>query len=314
MIDVSAPGKLMLFGEHAVLYGKHCIVTAVNKRTRASFKRAKNIVINAKDFNISNFTIRNFDAIPKPLRFVSSAIEQFHEKYKIKSGFSLSTYGDLKSHFGLGSSAAIIVCIIKGLARLFRVYLQKMDIFNISHKIVRLIQGVGSGFDVAAATYGGTLKFANGGKTLEKIKIDNLPLIVGYSGVKADTSAIIRSVTARYKKYPQYHNSIFNSIDRISIKASNEVKDENWKRVGDLMNKNQRLLRKLDVSSPRLEKLISAARHSGAYGAKLSGAGIGDCMIALASDSKREDVEHAIEKAGGTVLDLKTNASGVRAS
>ena len=303
----------MLFGEHAVVYGKHCIVTAVDKRLIANLERSKDISINSLDYKIRNFVIDNIEKLPKQLKFVGSSIKYFYKKYNITNGVSVSTGGSLKSSYGLGSSSAIIVCIVKGLAKLFRVPLPDKSLFKICYAVNRIVQRSGSGFDVASAIYGKTLNFVGGGKVIEKVKVNEIPLVIGYTGIKAHTPTIVKQVAENYKENPSYHDVIFSKIDDIVLNAKDEMEHKKWKKVGTLMDKNQELLRKLGVSSFRLEEMVNAAKDAGAYGAKLSGAGVGDCMVAI-PDGSREDVEQAIRDAGGQVISIKVNVDGVRAS
>ena len=312
MVSVSAPGKLMLFGEHSVVYGKHCIVTAVDKRLVANMERSKDISINSLDYRIRRHLISKIEHLPKPLKFVGSSLKYFYSKYRIKSGVSISTGGSLKSSYGLGSSSAIIVCIVKGLSKLFRIPLSNRSLFDVSYKINRLVQRSGSGFDVASAIYGKTLNFVAGGKTIEKLDVQEIPLVVGYTGIKAHTPTIVKEVAERYKANPSYYKDIFNKMDKITLKAKDELEAKKWKKVGALMDKNQELLRGLGVSSFKLEEMIAAAKDAGAYGAKLSGAGVGDCMIAI-PDGSIEAVKEAIRDAGGQVISVKVNVDGVRA-
>ena len=137
-------------------------------------------------------------------------------------------------------------------------------------------------------------------------------MIVGYTGIKADTTTLMKKVKTYKEKNSTEFTKILYSMLVIVKKARVAIEKNDPEAIGTLMNENQRLLEELGVSSPKLDRLISAARNAGAYGAKLSGAGGGDCMIAVASDEKRQDVEKAIEKAGGEVMKVKINAEGIR--
>ncbi|MBR9682295.1 MAG: mevalonate kinase, partial [Candidatus Aenigmarchaeota archaeon] len=106
-------------------------------------------------------------------------------------------------------------------------------------------------------------------------------------------------------------DNIFDGMKEITEKSKDIMINSDWKALGEKLTENQRLLANLGVSSPELNRLIAAAVGAGAYGAKLSGAGGGDCMIALAEDN-REAVERAITSAGGILIPVETNAEGVR--
>ncbi len=284
MIKVSAPGKLMLLGEHAVVYGYPCIVTAVSQRLEVS--------------------VSKIDDIPMDRRFVDAAIRAWGDgkdyAFSIKSAFS--------GKYGFGSSAAVTVAALKAM----RPIVENWVLFDAAYKIVLDVQGVGSGFDVAAATYGGTLYFVAAGKIIEPLEIKELPLIVGYTGMKADTTTLIKQVAEKKEKNPEKVERIFQAIAKLVEEAKTRILEADWERVGKLMDFNQEYLRDLGVSSEKLETLISAAKKAGAWGAKLSGAGGGDCMIALATSDKREVIGKAIERAGGQAIDVRPNAEGVR--
>ena len=139
-----------------------------------------------------------------------------------------------------------------------------------------------------------------------------MPLIVGYTGIKADTITIVNQVLEKAKKYPKEIENIYTSIQSIVDLAKKNLLNSDWQAIGDLMNFNQGHLVGLGVSSQKLDNMINAAKNAGAYGAKLSGAGGGDCMICLAPPSKVKGVKSAITKACGQIINIKTNAPGVR--
>lgn len=291
-ITVSAPGKLMLLGEHAVVYGRPCIVAAVNERLSVTIEEIDEgkIIIDAPQV--------------KDTRFVDAAIKTWGDG----RGLRISTKSTFSGKYGLGSSSAVTVATLKAL----KPSVDNRTLFDAAYRIVFDIQGKGSGFDVAAAVYGGILYFVTGGKIIEQMKIDSLPLVVGYSGVKADTVTLIEQVVQKKKENPQKVERIFDAIAKLVEEAKANMLESDWERVGKLMDFNQEYLRDLGVSSDKLEQLISAAKSAGAYGAKLSGAGGGDCMICLVSEDKRKAVEKVIQEVGGEVVDITANAEGVR--
>jgi mevalonate kinase len=277
-MTTSAPGKLMLFGEHAAVYGFPCIVTAISERLSVSE-----------------------GAGTGDTRFLDAATAVWGR------GRTLSAKSSFSGKYGLGSSSAVTVAALKYL----RPDAENRTIFDTAFKIVLDVQGVGSGFDAAAAVFGGTLYYIKN-KLIEPLVIKDMPLIVGYTGIKADTKTIIADVAAKKDKESDKVDRIFQAIAKIVEDAKLKMQEGDWERVGRLMDFNQEYLRDLGVSSEKLESLISAAKRAGAWGAKLSGAGGGDCMITLAPPDKRQLVEDAITEAGGEVVRVTPNAPGVR--
>ncbi len=190
--------------------------------------------------------------------------------------------------------------------------LKEQELFDLSYRTVLDVQGVGSGFDLAAAIWGGTLWFLGGGKTIIPLRGDSLSIVVGYTGIKADTPTLIRKVEEEKRRHSEIIEGVFEAIALITQKAKEVLEEKDWVKLGELMNLNQGLLDCLGVNTKELSSLIYAAREAGAFGAKLSGAGGGDCMIALVNSETKEGVERMINKAGGKVLQVKTGAKGAR--
>jgi len=319
-ITVSAPGKLMLLGEHAVVYNRPCLVTAVDQRMRATVEFLENsgeFQLEAPDVNVTNYkkSLSNLGVgdIPKGAQFVEIAVRNMAEKYPLSSGLKVTTTSEFSSLFGFGSSSASTVCVIKALSILLGLNLSKKEIFDLSYKTVLDIQKKGSGFDVAAAVFGGTLYFVTGGRAIEPLPVFSLPLIVGYSGVKADTVTLINKVKESFVGREIILDEIYNGIKNLVEEAKIAVLKSDWQKLGDLMNQNQKYLADdLGVSIPKLDDMINASLLAGAYGAKLSGAGGGDCMIAITPKETQELVKAGIIQAGGEVIHVKNNAEGVR--
>jgi mevalonate kinase len=322
MIKVSAPGKLMLFGEHAVVYHRPCLVAAVSQRLFVEIEKIpeNKILIDAPQMKIPNFIISLTDLgkeQPNEVRFVLEVVKNFFRKYNVKSGLGIKTESQFSAKYGFGSSSAVTVCTIKALSEIFETKMTEKEIFDLSYKTILDIQGVGSGFDIAAAIYGGVIYFLTGGKQIEPLEVKNIPLIVGYTGVKASTSEIVKAVKVEMEKDPEYYEKIYDDISRVVEKAKTAMENSNWPEVGRLMTENQEILKKIKapsieygVSSEIIEKLIGACQRSGALGAKLSGAGVGDCIIALGEN--KEKIEKAIKEAGGTPVSVDVDYQGLK--
>ncbi len=345
-VIVSAPGKLMIMGEHAVVYGHSCIATAVGQRMYATVERFDEsvFVLDAPDVALENYEKPMMDIgkgdMPKGVRFVEIATRNFLATHPWTGGVHVSIRSEFASTFGFGSSSAATVCVLKALFVLCEIEHNANDIFSLAFKTVLDVQGKGSGFDVAAAVYGGTFSYSVERGMMESLP--TVPLVIGYSGTKADTVRLIDDVARRGEErggwediYKKIGELVGMAIDSFFLwpsakertkesayapipasgppPAAHVIPDGSFYRsLGDLMNENQRLLEILGVNIPKLDAMIAAARGAGAYGAKLSGAGGGDCMIALVDEDKRSEVSDAITQAGGHVIDVDVGVEGVR--
>ncbi len=316
-VTVSAPGKLMIMGEHAVVYGHPCIVTAVGQRMQTTIEKIESneLQINAPDVEINNYkkslTEIGTKEIPKGAIFIEKAVSIFYKTYNIQTGIKVTTTSEFSSLFGFGSSSASTVCVVKALSELFEKNLSNKELFDLSYKVVLEVQTKGSGFDIAAAVYGGTLYFVTGGKTIEQLSVPSIPLVVAYSGIKADTVSLVNHVAELKSNNPELVHGIFSKIDGIVEQAKKSLLQQDWKTLGQLMDINQLYLDQLEVTTDILSQLIHAAKKAGALGAKLSGAGGGDCIIAL-SPSQQKDTQDSLEQAGGHIIQVETNVEGVR--
>ena len=303
-VTVSAPGKLLLLGEHAVLYGQPCIVTAINERLIAKVSIAPKGEEAIETHGVDDTS------------FVREAIRQAAAHWNIKDlSVHIETTSAFSGKYGLGSSAAVTAATLKGVSVLFQKEVTNWKLFQMAYSVIVSVQGVASGADVAAAIYGGIQFFTKNEKPPEKLSVRHLPIIVAYTGTKANTVDMVNEVSKKHKIYPEKVDRIFTAIGKIVVDAKYALEENDWQTLGKLLNDNQEYLRDLGVSSPKLEQLISAARKAGALGAKLSGAGGGDCMIALLNPEVHQSkslVEKALKEAGGEVVDIVSSAQGVR--
>lgn len=291
IVTARAPGKLMIMGEHAVVYGYPCIVSAIDKYIEVKLTKSE----------VPEDTIQTPGVSDN--RFITVTLETFRKKFGKNDFFTIGTKSDITG-FGLGSSSAATVALVKALLSFYEISLDNKKIFDMCFEIVKSVQGEGSGFDIAAAIYGGTLYFVTGGKKIEELPVNSLPVIVGFSGIKADTVKQVSMVKEKMQKYGKSIMAIFENISRLTEEAKQRITEKDWVRVGKLFNYNQDCLESLGVSTEKLNGMVIAARIAGAYGAKLSGAGGGDCMIALVSDENREAVKEAVKSAGGEIINI----------
>jgi len=296
---VSAPGKLILFGEHVVVYGYPAIVAAINRRMAVT-------VTDSLDMTDHIDT-----GIVLDQRFVKESLILFKKKYNINSYITLKTSSQFSDRVGFGSSAAITVATIYALATHFKKPMTKDVLFDLSYQVVIAIQKKGSGADIAASIWGGIVYFQKN-TPVQKLDSTINEIIVGYTGIKASTTKLIDKVSTSYAYDPKTFEKIFISISKIVKQAKKEIVRSDENKLGELMSENHTLLKKLKVSTVKLDCLVKYACEFGAYGGKLSGAGGGDCMTAIAPEHAKKTVKSALSKSGATVYILTIETEGVR--
>ena len=276
---ISAPGKLMILGEHAVLHGSQALVCAVNKRLRLTFTpRDDSQIFLQSDLGDYHSELKEIK-IRQPFHFVLTTINQFSDQ--LTSGFNLYIESEFPDTVGLGSSSAVTVATTAGLCVLLNKPHNPEAIFSESLKIVRYIQGTGSGADVAASVFGGIIAYRY--TPLEIHKLDSTcPITVVYSGKKTPTTQVIGQVSSLRNKFPALCDSIYEAMDKSCTLALNAIKNENWTNFGELLNINQGLMDALGVCDVNLAKIVYEMRDDpGIMGSKISGSGLGDCVVGL---------------------------------
>ncbi|MBD3376004.1 mevalonate kinase [candidate division KSB1 bacterium] len=275
----TAPGKLMLLGEHAVLYGHHAMVCAVDQVLTVELRtRSDNKIIIDSELGHYESTVQELSA-DISFRFVLACIEQYRNK--ILSGFNLSITSQFSSLIGLGSSAAVTAATCAVISAWLGFSQQQESLFHTGLAAIRKVQSKGSGADLAASIYGGVLSYR--ADPLSIVKVPNLaPLTAVYAGYKTPTVHVIARVDALTAEFPEVISEIYRSIDRISLKAAAAWKQQDWNQVGKLMDINQGLMEALSVSDPTCSQIVYRLREiESIYGAKISGSGLGDCIVGL---------------------------------
>lgn len=299
MITCSAPGKIYLFGEHAVVYGHSAICCAIDIRTRVQVEKCDSIVIES----VLGRTGIDHDIHP----YVSRVIEKMQEHAEIK-GLRVRVDSKLPVGSGLGSSAAVTVASIQALNHLFGCRLQLEDIAHIGHCIEKEVQGNASPTDTYVSTMGGVVMIPQ----RRKLQALDCAIVIGNTGRFSSTRELVSNVATLRGEFPEIIGPILEDIGSMSAIAEEHVNRKDYLTIGKLMNVNHGLLDAIGVGGPELSALVYAARSSGAIAAKITGAGGGGCMVALADESTAQTIAKAISDAGAEAFITRNTHEGVR--
>lgn len=289
-MSASAPGKIILTGEHFVVHGAYSIAAAINKRVRVTIcKRVgvSRIVSGSTTSRISE-NDGKFVAVKAALRKVLEIRNEENLEVIISS--------ELPAGSGLGSSAAASVASSAAALKFLGLNVDQKNIFEMAMHGERMVHGNPSGIDVEASLRGGLLLFSKntGAKTITLDR--SLRLLVAYSGVPRNTKKLIAKVAMKKKTFPHFFESLTNTSSFLTLDMLDSMTNGDLTRLGACMNLSHATLSWLGVSNTELERMIERAFDSGVFGAKLTGAGGGGSIIALPNPGTTDSVLKAISK------------------
>ncbi|ESP89461.1 mevalonate kinase [Candidatus Halobonum tyrrellensis] len=307
MTCCSAPGKVYVLGEHAVVYGEPAVLCAVDRRARVTVDPRDDgrVRVDATDLSIDGFTVTWDGAeggppdvdVPTPLveaatGYIDAAVSQAREAADAPdAGFDVTVESEIPVGAGLGSSAAVTVAAIDAATRSLGVELDARDVAERAYRAEHEVQeGQASRADTFTSAVGGAVRVE--GTDRRELDAPDLPLVVGYDGGAGDTGELVSGVRDLRDRYGFAADAVTAIGDVVregtelltaadpdagADGADGAFLDE----LGELMDFDHGLLSALGVSSRSLDAMVWAARDAGARGAKLTGAGGGGCIVAL---------------------------------
>ena len=313
MVRTSAPGKVILFGEHAVVYGEPAIALAVSLRFRMRVEPREGGRV-----RVHRVDGHRMDAAHHA--YFKYAVD----KHWAGGPIEIRTDSEIPSASGMGSSAALTTSLMGALVELGggSIDAERERIARQSFDTEYGVQGRASPTDTSTATFGQGILLAKramdglimhverGGAEwyVHRLKVPDLSIVIGYTGVKGQTGEMVARVRRLYDDNP-LARGVVSEIGEITMEGVAALARGDAARLGELMDRNHELLDALGVNHPSLQRLVDAARpHS--LGAKLTGAGGGGCMIALTEEPA--EVFRAIAEAGGQPFMARMGAPGVR--
>jgi len=296
-VTASAPGKIILFGEHAVVYGEPALAVPVFKvQATATVHKGmpgEGLIIDAVDLNLRlSLAQAATEALVLTARLVLDhlGVPEPDAHMTVRSTIPMAS--------GLGSGAAISAALGRALASYLGHPLEPAELSSLVYEVEKLHHGTPSGIDNTVVCYGQPVYFTRGNAPQTFQVSAPLHLLIADTGIASPTRASVNAVREAWEQDRQTYAAIFRQIGEITRQARSAIESGHLAELGPLMTRNQHYLAQLDVSSPELDALIRAAILAGAEGAKLSGGGRGGNMIAMVVPDRVGQVESALRQAG----------------
>ena len=307
----SAPGKIILFGEHFVVYGGKAILCAINKRITVTAKAIPENKISIKS-SIGNLVL----APKRPLTEVDIQLRPFYyladkmiQKYDEKSGMEITIDSEIPVGVGLGSSSA---CCVAAAAAISGVFTEKSkeEILQMAIEAEKTMFPNTSGADCTVCTFGGIMQYD---KQTGHSKIDSEPrfhLVIANSKIEHSTKEVVSNVNQFKEKNEERFSKICNEENNLIDDVLVCLKKNDLKGIGIDIIKNQEYLELIGVSNEKLRSMIELANKS-SFGAKITGAGVGGCIFALTDETNMEDTIQQLKENNYECFSVKIDFKGL---
>lgn len=304
MSEGVAAGKVILLGEHAAVYDRHVLALPLENAVSARIaETSSGIRLSIPDWNIEQQLSSNLKEQGGAAAILVLIMEHFGLSDR---GYDIHVRSRIPIAMGLGSSAALAVAIIRAFDKLVGKDMSDAEVEKLAFECEKISHGTPSGIDNNIATYGEAVLYTKSARSrTTPIKITEVPpIVIASSGIRGNTREQVAGVRARYDKNRELYSTIFDEIDEISEAGATALTNRDYEQLGSMMNVCHGFLNAIEVSTPELEKMIAIARHNGAIGAKLTGAGGGGSIVALCP-GKVSDVARALNAAGYQIVRME---------
>jgi mevalonate kinase len=300
-ISESAPGKIILFGEHAVVYNRPAIAVPVQQVSAKAVitpeirRQAGDVYVDAPDIGLHAF----YAELPgiHPLHILLDTIRERLSVEKLPA-MRVRITSTIPVAAGLGSGSAVSVAVARAISGFVGRPFSTPEESEIAYIVEKAHHGTPSGIDNTVISYAQPVYFQRGQPIQRLFPAQPFTLVIADSGLQSSTARVVEDVRQSWLSQTDQYEALFDAIGEISVQARQTIENGPIRPLGDLLNENHRQLQAMDVSCPELDRLVSAALFAGALGAKLSGGGRGGNMLALVTLESAPQVEGALRAAG----------------
>jgi mevalonate kinase len=306
-----APGKVILLGEHAVVYGRPAIAVPVAQvQAQAHIERGstgQGVVLVAPnvDYRVAVRDADEDDPLAQIVRLAINALIQRTRASAIQDrdpDLTITVTSTIPIARGMGSGAAVSTAIVRALAAHYDHWMPSQAVSDLVYQAEVIYHGTPSGIDNTVIAFGKPVYFVK--DEVQQIFWLGSPLLLAIAdtGIQSSTREVVSDLRLRAEADPGHYHRLFDQIGEITALARDAMEDGQMEKLGQLMDKNHTLLQEIGVSCPELDRLVLAAREGGALGAKLSGAGWGGNMIALIPRQKQGHIDMMLRLAGANTV------------
>jgi mevalonate kinase len=298
---------MILFGEHAVVYGQPAIAVPIKQIQARSVIQPDihgardQVTVIAPDIDLEG-PLKDMPLDHALHQAITLTLNELG--LENHPAFTLKITSSIPLAAGLGSGAAVTVSIIRAVSAFLGHPLNDEKVNMLTYEIEKIHHGTPSGIDNTVITYARPVYFVRK-HPIETLNVGQpFTIVIGDTGIPSPTSVAVGDVREGWQSDPDRFEQLFEYCGRIAIQARDKIEEGSIEDLGPMMDQNHGLLQDMGVSSPALDKLVSAARKAGALGAKLSGGGRGGNMIALVEAENAEELAVALRKVGavGTII------------
>ena len=302
-------GKVILLGEHAVVYGRHALAAPLPLAVEARVEDAiDGIEVVIPRWGLEQ-RVRKGDDGPHGLGGMLTDL--LSTLGLLDRSMRIEVFPHVPRAMGLGASSALAVAIVRALDAHYELGLADEEVNRLAFECERATHGTPSGIDNTVATYGQFLSYRRQGDDIRMetvIPARPIPLVVGISGRESLTARTVATVREAWQAHPQRYERMFDQIDELTGEGLTAVREGDLATLGELCNLCHGILNGLQLSTPELEDMVRLARDNGALGAKLTGGGGGGSMLAVCPDDDagavRTAVRAALEGAGYQAMEV----------
>jgi len=298
-----APAKAIITGEHFVVHGAWALAAAIPRRVRVTVEPSSK-------FEVMSDLLGGAGA--SELLPVSRVVEEMAREFSKRPTVRVTISSDVPGGAGLGSSAATMVAVASAFSRLNSLGLSISELVESAMVGERTIHGNPSGIDPAICAHGGVILFRTEAAPKKVLFSGTRSLILSYSGQKRSTKGQIGHVSEMKEKYPGMFESLASGMSELSLRASEMLRDGDTKGLGTLLTINHAALMSLGVSNDALDEMVDLLLSLGSYGAKLTGAGGGGSVLAVAPEGKEKSIVSGLSARGFETFRARIPVEGVK--